>query len=167
MFNQTRLLSFSAFSITAALLFASVTDAQARGRMHSGTISGSGGRSAQFGSSVQAGGGNRSATRSIQGSEGRGVTHDVNRTYDPTTQSIDRTATTTTNSGASLTHTGSTTNEGNGSFSHQSSTTGPQGKTTSTTGSTSVYAGGASHTSTTTGPNGQQVTVDSSTTVEH
>jgi hypothetical protein len=158
---QSKLLSFSAFAIAVTMLMAAATDAQARGFSRSGTVAGPG-RSAAFGSHVQAGGGNRAVTRSIQGSESLGVNYDMNRSYDPSTHSVDRSATATTNSGTSYSHNGTTSYDGNGNFSHQSSSTGPRGGEVGAVGSTSVHQGGATHTSTTTGPNGQQVTVDSS-----
>src|SRR5882757_4255150 len=100
--NQRRPRSTAVLALVAVVAFAAGSgNASARERVRSGTATGPNGRSVSTQSAVTAGGGNRSAVRSVEGPNGRGATHSVDRSYNPATGTVSRDATTTTNSGAS------------------------------------------------------------------
>lgn len=124
--------SFKTLSATTLALFVAASfsinsDAFARERSRSSSASGPRGHSLSKQSTVTAGSGDRTAERSIEGPNGRGVTHDANRSYDPATGSLTRESTTTTNSGASISHESTASHSDTGTASHSSSTTGPNG----------------------------------------
>jgi len=165
--TSKKFLSAASLAVIAALSLSAISlDVGARERSFSGTRTGPAGNSVQRNKTVQASDGNRSASSSVQGSNGRGYTRDASRTYDPDTKTVNRSATTTTNSGETFTRNGSTTYNGDGSVSSSGSVTGPNGQSATRTGSTTVTPGGASSTATVTGPNGATATRQGSVVVQ-
>jgi hypothetical protein len=98
----------------AAVLLAAIAagNAGARERTSNGTVSGSNGRSAIALRQVSAGGGIRTTNGTVQGSSGHGLTHQSQRVYNPATGTVNRSGSTTTNSGGSVSHSGETTHSG-------------------------------------------------------
>ena len=137
--NQPRLRSSAILALVATLAFAATSgNASARERVRSGTATGPNGRSISTQSAVTAGGGNRSAVRSVEGPNGRGATHSVERSYNPATGTVSRDATTTTNSGASYSRDSTVNHSGTGTVSRSSTSTGPNGGQVSRQSSASV-----------------------------
>lgn len=165
--------SFSAPRAATAVLVSAVMmvfgatsfSAEARNRSVAAQRTGPAGQSIQRSANISAANGSRSATRSVEGPAGRGATRQTSRTYDPTTQTVDRNVTTETNNGGSFTRGGSATANGDGTISSSGSAIGPYGRSATRSGTTTVVPGGASSTATTTGPNGNSATRDGNVSV--
>jgi len=141
-------------------------DASARERAFSGTRTGPSGRSVQHDRHVQAGNGARTTESSVQGSNGHGFTRETERSYDPETQTVNRSGTVTTNSGKTYNREGSTQYDGNGTVTSSGSVTGPNGQSATRTGSTTVSEGSVTSTATVTGPNGKSATREGSVVIK-
>ncbi|MEW6167196.1 MAG: hypothetical protein AB1651_05825 [Pseudomonadota bacterium] len=109
--------------------------------------------------------GYRSATRSIEGGSGRGLTREAERVIDLETGTASRAVTTTTNGGQSWGHSQSATVNDSGGLDRSATYTGPAGASASRDSSSGHGDGSAWRSSTLTGPNGGSVDVDRSVTV--